>query len=370
MTQHYEDDIFCDKNDKLELLINNNIFVNIGFISFLNRCIKGFDRVIVNYDKKTTLKDYMNKVFPVKKIDNIILKIKNKELSKDDYFHIESMLNSYLIEHKIKKIRFDCKLSYLLCNQKKIFYNDHGHFMRMVIAMSFLKRFTTNEILQMAHIYFDFIHANVSYINNSNKKFNLKCNISIFSNFIDYHPNLEFFFINDTQRIINEIDDFNESKTNEPIQIISVKDIEKTFEKNKNNQVVNAIYFKDIEKMLLNNYNMENDDSSFSKKNFRLSAESFDSAKKDHINKIIEEKQDNFDDLNEEIPYTNEEESKTMESLKTLSIIGLNDIKTGRISPNGRIISNGRMSPVYSKCESFGVDHFRSRLQRYINIYS
>ncbi len=351
-SNHYEDDIFCDKNDKLELLINNNIFVNIGFISFLNRCIKGFDRVIVNYDKKTTLKDYMNKVFPVKKIDNIIGKIKNKEISKEDYFHIESMLNSYLIEHKIKKIRFDCKLSYLLCNQKKIFYNDHGHFMRMVIAMSFLKRFTTNEILQMAHIYFDFIHANVSYINNSNKKFNLKCNISIFSNFIDYHPNLEFFFINDTQRPTNEIDDINESKTNdslvnEPIQIISVKDIEKTFEKNKNNQVVNAIYFKDIEKMLLNNYNMEND-----------------------INKIIEEKQDNFDDLNEEIPDTNEEESKTIESLKSLSIFGLNDIKTGIISANDRIISNGRISPVYSKCESFGVDHFRSRLQRYINIYS
>ncbi len=142
MNKRYEEDVFCDKLDKLNLLVNNNIFVNTGFLSFLNRCMKGFDRVIINYEKNITLKEYMNRVFPVKNLDTIIYKIKKNMISKNDYFHIESMLNTYMMEHKIKEIREKCKLIYLISNHTKSFYNDEGHFMRMIISMSFIKRFT------------------------------------------------------------------------------------------------------------------------------------------------------------------------------------------------------------------------------------
>ncbi len=349
MSSRYEDKVFCDKTDKLELLIKNNLFINIGFISFLNRCMKGFDRIIINHTKKTTLKEYISRVFPVKNLDNIMLKIKNKKINDEDYFHIESMLNTYMIENKIKKIREECKLSYLLSNQKKIFYNDHGHFMRMMIAMSFIKRFTVNEILQMAHIYFDYIHANISHLNNFNKKFNLKCDFNIFKDYIEYHKNFDFFFNPYDPNVIENTNNTNNTnKVKEDIIIIDFREIE--------NQI----------KIQMENNNLVNDNNN--QQNITNLNNNMD------IEKNIEEENEyelnNLDDLNIsdnliniiEQPSIFENNNSISQQLNRLSV---------KFDLNENIpIRTGRKSPICTNFDIYSLEYLRSRLNRYSTLYN
>ncbi len=368
MSSRYEDKVFCDKTDKLELFTKNNLFVNIGFVSFLNRCMKGFDRIIVDNERKTTLKDYITRLFPVRNLDTIMIKIKTKKISNEDYFHLESMLNTYMIENKIKKIREECKLSYLLSNQKNIFYNDHGHFMRMIIAMSYLKRFTVNEILQMAHIYFDYIHANISYLNNFNKKFNLKCDFNIFKDYINYHPNFEFFFY---PYIVNQ-NNVN-GNSNENL-------IDNLNNKNK----MNIIDYRDIEnqlKMQNNNMNIECFENPVVCETDLLDIASIE---KELLNIIEEDFTGEFKSNDEYNPNINGNFIENPNILSTLRVdlvsspftehqnefTLINSVNV-KIDLNETLpIRTGRKSPICGNNDIYSLEYLRNRLSRYATIYS
>ncbi len=387
MIKRYEEDVFCDQNDKLELFINNNIFVNIGFNSFLNRCMKGFDRVVVKHETGLTLKEYINKLFPIKSLDIIITRIKNKKISQEDYFHIESMLNTYMIEHKIKKIREECKLSYLLSNNTQVFYNDHGHFMRMIIAMSFIKRFTVNQILEMAHIFFDYVHANISHTNNFVKKYNLKCHFGTFRSFIEYHPNLEFFFyqntINDNVSLMTNLNPVNlkqETKNTEVMKIemdttkvkpIPLRELEilLNIKKPINQEPIQIISHKEIENNHLNSLKLIEPEPI--KYQDILEDTEIKILTSSEDNDFLEDKDDNvlIDDelINDFIKSLNDNEnSKINKDFQKMSVkCNLNDhflsesfMKIGRVSPTCK-------SPVcFGKDLKSRIETIRSRSNR------
>lgn len=197
--------IRINKMDKIQFFLEGkNMNIQIGFLTFIDKCMKGYDLVMVQNEMrvKMTVKKFILSLFlpnqfheitnSYQKTDYIysadfpdlsILQYQMPRISNSHYQMIESMFHSYLYESKIKD---------LWMNSNHLSIEDHNHFMRFLLAVSSLQRLHYQVIDTIAERYFQ-------YCDNLYMKYNCVKNIKLPIGFYDdifpYHDILEYFYI-------------------------------------------------------------------------------------------------------------------------------------------------------------------------------